>query len=187
MADKILPGTIMAYAGSSSSLNNLEPNGWLLCDGKLYDRTNTKYANLFGAIGTGCGGDGANMFAVPDLRGIFLRGVSDTSGNDPDATLRVNPRSDLHNPGNGGNAVGSKQLDDTKPHEHLISDPGHAHVIRLHTTSGDGGIGWSGYDPGAFKDDHGTAPAKTGITKTELNDGKETRPKNAYVYYIIKL
>ena len=146
-----------------------------------------KYEKPFKIIGTSWCGDGANKFAVPDLRGLFLRGITGETNIDPDTNKRDASRPDLNSPGNSRNAVGSKQPDDTKPHEHPINDPGHAHIIRLHETNGNGGIGWSGYDPGAFKDDHGTAPAKTGITKTEINDGKETRPKNAYVYYIIKL
>jgi hypothetical protein len=37
MADIIIPGTIMAYGGTKDSLANLEAQGWLLCDGGLYD------------------------------------------------------------------------------------------------------------------------------------------------------
>jgi microcystin-dependent protein len=176
-------GTIIAFAGPKNKI----PAGWVACDGKLYDKSNTTYERLFNAIGVSWGGDGVNKFAVPDLRGQFLRGVSENTNVDPDALSRSKSRPDLNSSGNGGNAVGSKESDTLKSHIHKINDPGHAHTIILHPTNGDGGIGWSGYDPGPGKPDHGTERAMTGITKTELNDGKETRPKNAYVYYIIKL
>lgn len=50
------------------------PKGWLLCDGKAYSRND--YSELFATIGTVWGeGDGVTTFNVPDLRGMFLRGV----------------------------------------------------------------------------------------------------------------
>jgi microcystin-dependent protein len=176
-------GSITAFAGPKSRV----PAGWVFCDGKLYDKTIPRFTGLFNTIGTSWGGDGANKFAVPDLRGQFLRGVSDDSNTDPEANSREKSRPDLNSSGNGGNAVGSKQLDDNKAHEHAIQDPGHSHVIILHPTTGGGGNGMSGTDGEPGKSDHGTETAKTGITKTELNSGKESRPKNAYVLYIIKL
>jgi len=175
-------GTITAFAGPKSKV----PAGWVICDGKLYDHTNSRFKNLFAAIGVTWGGDGANKFAVPDLQGLFLRGISDKSGIDPDADDRNKSRSDLNSSGNGGNAVGSKQQDDVKPHEHEIKDPGHSHIIKLHPPQG-GGNGATGADGIAPSEDHGTETSKTGITKAEKNEGKESRPKNAYVYYIIKL
>lgn len=51
---------------------NVEPTGWLLCNGSAVSRTT--YANLFAAIGTNYGaGDGSTTFNVPDFRGTFLR------------------------------------------------------------------------------------------------------------------
>lgn len=58
------------------------PTGWLKANGALISRTT--YAALFAAIGTTFGvGDGATTFAVPDLRGEFLRGWDDGRGVDP--------------------------------------------------------------------------------------------------------
>ncbi|WP_273758728.1 phage tail protein [Bartonella sp. AU55XJBT] len=52
------------------------PEGWLLCDGKAYLRS--EYSALYDAIGTRWGGsDSWTKFHVPDLRGVFLRGVDD--------------------------------------------------------------------------------------------------------------
>lgn len=184
-------GTIMAYAGTQESLKRLEAQGWILCDGQLYDRTTQKYRNLFAAIGTSWGGDGGNRFAVPDLRGLFLRGVADTTSADPDANNRLKSRPDLNSSGNGGNAVGSKQEDITGRHEHTITDPGHAHTYAKGGSTIDT---WGSRPPATGQlgclhcnDKLTTDNQKTGITKTDEWPGSETRPKNAYVYYIIKL
>jgi microcystin-dependent protein len=64
----LLPaGAIQAFAMNSA------PSGWLAADGTAVSRTT--YAALFTAIGTTYGvGDGSTTFALPDLRGIFVRG-----------------------------------------------------------------------------------------------------------------
>lgn len=55
-----LPGVIYPYSGANI------PDGFLLCDGAAYSRT--EYAELFAAIGTMYGsGDGSTTFNVPDL------------------------------------------------------------------------------------------------------------------------
>jgi hypothetical protein len=60
-------GAVQAFAMNSA------PAGWLAADGSNVNRTT--YAALFSAIGTTYGaGDGSTTFALPDLRGIFVRG-----------------------------------------------------------------------------------------------------------------
>ena len=57
-------GVISAYAGTTA------PSGWLMCDGKQYDRkTYPALAAVFGYSFT---------FRVPDLRGRFVLGVDQT-------------------------------------------------------------------------------------------------------------
>ena len=57
------------------------PAGWLKCNGAVVSRTT--FASLFARIGTVFGaGDGVTTFAVPDLRGLFLRGWDDGRGVD---------------------------------------------------------------------------------------------------------
>ncbi|WP_208438724.1 phage tail protein [Bartonella grahamii] len=52
------------------------PEGWLVCDGAAYLRSD--YPALYEAIRTRWGGsDSWTKFNVPDLRGVFLRGVDD--------------------------------------------------------------------------------------------------------------
>jgi hypothetical protein len=60
-------GTVVHFAG------NTPPVGYLAANGAIVSRT--AYANLFNAIGTTFGaGDGSTTFALPDLRGEFIRG-----------------------------------------------------------------------------------------------------------------
>jgi len=94
------PGMIVPFAGDATSI----PEGWLLCDGNEINRAS--FANLFNIIGTNYGsGDNSSTFNLPDLRGLFLRGVDGGSGNDPNATSRT-----AANPGgNTGDNVGSQQ------------------------------------------------------------------------------
>ena len=55
---------------------NTAPAGYLKANGALVSRTT--FATLFAAIGTTFGaGDGSTTFALPDLRGEFLRGWDD--------------------------------------------------------------------------------------------------------------
>lgn len=159
-------GTIVAFGGSKDRL----PAGWLVCDGRDYDRIGV-YKPLFDAIGTTWGGDGANRFNVPDLQGLFLRGWSDQSGVDPDAPFRTNSRPGLANPGAGQNAVGSKQGD----------------TFTSHTHDWMSGTGWA--EPRDGGNRFPVARNEAGFEHagpSQRQGGNETRPKNAYVLYIIK-
>lgn len=62
------------------------PQGWLKCNGALVSRA--QYAALFAAISTRFGaGDGSTTFALPDLRGEFVRGWDDGRGIDSGRVL----------------------------------------------------------------------------------------------------
>jgi hypothetical protein len=160
----------VAYAGPIDK-DELQKVGWLVCDGDEVKRD--KYPQLFKAIGPIWGrGDNVKTFKLPDLRGIFLRGVNDSRSDefsDPNAATRVGA-----SPGsNTGNLVGSYQLDQFKSHVHDrpndVYDAG----------GGQGGNTVAKGDTYGFGWDKNTFP-------TSPTGGDETRPKNAYVYYIIK-
>lgn len=166
------PGMVSPFAGDSI------PEGWLLCDGSAISRT--EYANLYNVIGVCWGvGDGSTTFNLPDLRGVFLRGVSGASGNDPDAESRVVLND---NGGNTGNNVGSYQGD----------------AIRNITGRIDGSaIAWPDITgEGAFRTmtsggGHPSSDPPQGRTfdfdaSRVVPVGNDNRPKNAYVNYIIK-
>ena len=73
-------GTVVWYAANSA------PAGFLKANGALVSRTT--YAALFAAIGTTFGaGDGSTTFALPDLRGEFVRGWDDGRGIDSGRTF----------------------------------------------------------------------------------------------------
>ena len=97
-------GTVLMYAGSTDgkSVYNLTAAGWGLCDGSTYE--NTQFPDLFAVLGESYGGT-AGYFAVPSYKGMFLRGVSEQSNNDPDADARTAPRPDLTNQGNTSDNV----------------------------------------------------------------------------------
>ncbi len=150
-------GSVTAFAGANV------PSGWLLCDGSAVSRT--AYASLFAAVGTAWGtGDGATTFNLPDMRGVFLRGVDSGRGQDPDTGSRSATAG-----GNSGDAVGSYQADMFASHTHSFQ-------------WGGGGI------TGA------SSPYQVPIYNQGFNNtfttsaagGSETRPKNVYVNYIIK-
>lgn len=88
-----LAGQVVFMAGTST------PAGFLNCDGALVSRT--IYASLFSVIGTVYGaGDGATTFALPDLRGEFIRALDEGRGVDV------------------GRAIGTAQADGLKSHTH---------------------------------------------------------------------
>jgi microcystin-dependent protein len=84
-------GQLIGFSGFAPgdvkySAANAVPEGWLKADGSLVLRAT--YGALFAAIGTTYGaGDGESTFALPDLRGEFLRGFDDGRGIDQGRTF----------------------------------------------------------------------------------------------------
>jgi len=96
-------GTVITYAGdlgSLSSSNLVEPiTGWFYCNGATYS-TGT-YSDLHDAIGSAWGGAGQ----LPDLMGVFLRGLDPSGAVDPDV----------------GRAVGDLQAQAFESHTHELA------------------------------------------------------------------
>lgn len=171
-------GSVLPYFGVSA------PTGFLMCDGLAVSRTT--YAGLFSVISTFCGqGDGSTTFNLPDLQGYFLRGVSGASGRDPDASAR----GQMATGGNTGNNVGSVQTEQIQTHLHSITDLLHSHNTQTQS-SGAGGAGVNVPPPqgggAGVSGNFATTSSFTGISTTNNYTGSETRPVNAYCYYIIK-
>jgi len=81
---------------------NTAPSGYIKANGALVSRTT--FANLFAAIGTTFGaGDGSTTFALPDLRGEFIRGWADGRAVDT------------------GRVFGTFQADEFKSHTHNLT------------------------------------------------------------------
>jgi microcystin-dependent protein len=149
-------GAICPFAGSN--LNGL-PANWLLCDGRSVSAQD--YPQLSVALGGAFGADGAGNFNLPDLRGMFLRGVDGGSGNDPDTLSRTAQASG----GNSGDAVGSRQADQLVDHSHALGP----------------GAGYHGQGDYAV---YQMGPLQS-ANATGYTGGLETRPKNVYVHYLI--
>lgn len=110
------PGMVMPYAGPTA------PDGWLLCDGTLVDRTT--YASLYAIVGfsyspTPGTDPGSNQFYLPNLKGrvIVMRDATQTEFD----TL--------------GKSGGSKTS--TAAHTHSLSDHRHAMESHSHTFTSD--------------------------------------------------
>lgn len=169
-------GMIVPFAGPKENI----PDGWLLCDGSAISRST--YANLYHSIGVCWGeGNGSTTFNLPDLRGMFLRGVSDNSGNDVDAANRI---AISNNGGNMGNNVGSYQEDAIRNftgHFYVGNTSGDtassSGVFSSELTSGNAG----GFD-GKWAHTYKLTLNASNIVPT----ASDNRPKNVYVTYIIK-
>ncbi|ENN89938.1 phage tail protein [Bartonella bovis] len=149
------------------------PKGWLLCDGKAYLREN--YKSLFAAIGETWGsGDKKTTFNVPDLRGMFLRGLDSKGEIDK------------------GRVLGSRQNDAIKSHTHTgkIDNAGeHKHEFLQQIFSVDAARGsalprYHNYEKRVLTKPAGNHTHTFTINKT---GGTETRPVNVAVVYAIKV
>lgn len=205
--DGMVPsGTVVAYAGEIDDTNGVVEvrKGWLLCNGAAVSHTD--FPDLFNAIqsshGNGSDSDfpkpGAS-FNLPDLRGLFLRGVNDgRTGPLSDPEHADDRRPQNHMGGNVGNRVGSVQhfatampgtafqtLEETQTHRHPYSDAHFAEVdAGRHGLKGNKGD--SDNDNGRHTTNQVTSPNDARHTHRIVGGDAETRPSNAYVHWIIK-
>lgn len=169
-------GVIVPFGGEEV------PFGWMLCNGAEVSRT--EYANLYNAIGVCWGiGDGSTTFNLPDMRGMFLRGVSGESENDPDAEDRVVLND---NGGNTGNNVGSYQGDAIRNIIGEIDGGGDDGPLPA------GGEGTGAFEVGPWRGNGADGSNGAGAHSFNFDAsrvvpvGSDNRPKNVYVNYIIK-
>jgi len=161
------PGAVMAFATATP------PNGWLTCDGRVVSRTT--YSLLFYCIGTTFGaGDGSTTFALPDLRGYFVRG----SGTNADGTA--------------AGTFGAKQADDFKSHNHTgstSSNGGHNHTynntISNYTIRQGTGNDWPNVR-GTLDSNGQTSTVGNHSHTITAEGGTENRPRNIALLYCIK-
>ena len=180
--DGVPVGTIMAWAGEKGSV----PADWMICNGKALKIK--QYKDLYDAIGWSWGKPAAKRFNLPDLRGRFIRGVDDGAGLDPDADDR-----DQAAKGGNGKGVGSVQDDALQEHSHYQLE--HEHEYSYPNT-----FSYEQHESGMTtllkpqyiqRDTNPVAPAISGAIKyknhASVKLSEETRPKNAGVYFIIKV
>lgn len=171
--EQLMPiGSIVAYAGAiSEKSEQLLKEGWLICDGRAVVQEN--YKGLFEQIRFNFGAPAeGNLFNLPDFRGLFLRGASNDTDNDPDKNTRTN----LLPGGNTANKVGSYQEYATgKPQKPFKAKIKNNHIVNR------------SQDAGACVADSGRyGTGNTGGYSDGSGGDLETRPKNKYVYYLIK-
>lgn len=129
-----------------------------------------EYRRLYEVIGESFG-SGPGTFNLPDFRGRFLRGVSGSTSRDRDPD--VDDRKAMKD---GGNAIGSVQEDALEDHSHIFS------AFRRDINNPEWGRITSGGNQGeaAFQ-------ARVRADKNSATFSSETRPKNAYVQWMIKV
>lgn len=156
-------GSVLPYAGS------MPPQGWRIANGDKLSRFD--YAELFAVVGEAYTSEaserGSEIFRIPDLRGVFVRG------------LDVEQKRDL---GDGVRILGSFQADSTRMPRTPFS---------LADKPNDQGLALYG---GTAQGQHGTGghynPANTVRVIDRLiivGGDKETRPVNVALNYIIRV
>ena len=171
-------GTIIAYMGTTA------PQDYLICDGSTYNITNYRQLarfieTQFGSINY-FGGDGTTTFAVPDLRGEFLRGsgTNSHSGNGNGATVgshQNGTKLPYHFMG-VGSGVGTKydlmRYDD----RFLTSDKNYTYPALDH----------DGYTEGTNKKKLSFTTTNSPVEETNTAGAFGIRPTNTSVLYCIK-
>lgn len=198
-------GTVVAFAGAIESI----PDGWLVCDGSSFSSDDfPELANVLKNYWSNTGD------ALPDLRGMFLRGVSGDSGVDPDVEIRTSKTNGEKNmvgttqeDGTAINGVtvnrseiGTKATSSNGEHRHKngiqqLNADGDATNPYGRTTNGatdsdriSGGISTSGTKSMGYTETIANHSHNINVDhehNLSTSDG-ETRPVNVYVYYIIK-
>ena len=174
LASGVPVGTILAHA------SNTPPSGFLECNGSNISRST--YATLFSTISTTFGvGDGSSTFALPDLRGQFIRGWANTGSTD------------------ASRVFGSTQTDQNKNHTHTTDSTSLTGGIRKISE----GFGAGGSATGVFTKTQDGTNSITGSSSTSpvggvdfdgththtissSGGGTEARPTNLALMYIIK-
>ncbi len=184
-ANGVPVGSIMPFAGTLDKV----PHGWLACNGASV--LISDYPQLYDVIGNAWGHSGSH-FNLPDLRGVFMRGVDHGRNLDPDRGSRGR----IHTGGNTGDNVGSYQSDTYASHNHGAhgSQESHSHSYKdtyYSESGGDGphqyGSGDSDHDNGDYNKTRNTDSQTPAITVTvDHSGGHETRPRNVFVEYIVK-
>ena len=162
-------GTVLAFAGDiRTQVTPLSARGYLVCDGRAL--AVSEFYELFLVIGYQYSPSaGGGTFHLPDLQGYFLRGVDPTGKVDPDNQDRTLPD------GRKGPLVGSVQQSAFQVHEHDYTPAAPSGA----TQPGDSGsVGAGTVATSAVVQGGSPYPPRT--------SAQETRPVNAYVYYIIR-
>jgi phage-related tail fiber protein len=151
-------GCVMAFAGTTI------PEGWLLCDGSDIPNANgtvqgktANFSTLFSIVGGN----------VPDLRGVFIRGVDNNRGVDSGRGIRS------YQEAYAGYNKYSSSTDDGDNQANGGDRRGEMQTLFVNDTQ----VGFGNKGSGAQKN-YGPY--------TIHNQAGDTRPKNVALHYIIK-
>jgi microcystin-dependent protein len=168
IAAAVPPGTVLAFAGDTA------PPGFLACDGASY--ATTAYPALSAVIGTTYGGSNGT-FAVPDLRGEFIRGLDSTGLRDPGPP--------------GPRSLGSWEdhaLQDFRLSETDRDAPGALGVTSVYLAQTGLTYNINGIAGGdAVMARRAPYAGWAAIVPVNANVAAETRPRNVALNYIIKI
>jgi hypothetical protein len=180
-------GSVIAYAGNTTTVADLETSGWYKCDGRaISSLTASLSADEISAFQNVVGS------YLPDLRGMFLRGLDEGRGYDDDRLTRTG--------GEGTSGVRSYQgckVEDITLTGSTNSDGSHRHTGT--TDAGGRGTGRTGIDGNSrhaaddsgdhthtFTTDYAGTHSHTVSVSYDAGGGNETRPENTAVYYLIR-
>ena len=201
----IMPvGSGMPFFGTGNSV----PDGWLLCDGRAM--RSIEYLDLFQVIGT-IYGDGSTDtrveaitdgdFNLPDMRGMFMRGVNNPITNTDEYTLvesDIDPDEDTRQEKLGENQPLKTGIGSVQDHamQRITGDIIGTYLFHRSpaiTAHGALNAESKGYTATGSSGANGTLSRS--LTFNSANSVSpcpaktseyETRPKNIYVNYIIK-
>jgi len=163
-----LVGTIIAYFHNVLFDDDASAE-WKICNGQSLSQTT--YSELFGIVSFTFGtGDGDDTFSLPDLRGLFIRGLDwnsqrETTKRDPDVLSRATDP-------NGNPLVGSFQDLQIGPHRHDLK------CWQLREAAGNSEV--SGFDNSDSGDPWGATETYGPETQSQ-----DSYPRNVYVTYLI--
>lgn len=150
-------GTVIASFLNETQLNDSGEGLWVLADGRRV--VGSDYARITG------------QQEVPNLQGMFLRGLDPKGSTDPDGTTR---------------SLGSVQLDALQVHAHeeramLLGGGYYAHSDAPTSQPGHGSPGdnYKGFMSGE--------PVQSSQDRPKVRTSTETRPVNVSVWYYIKV
>lgn len=153
-----IPAGTIFYTASPSV-----PTGFIEANGAVVEKD--RYPALYAALGgnnSPYGQSGAS-FTLPDLRGVFVRGLDNGAGRDPE-----------------NRTIGSTQQSAIGSHSHLF--PGDDQL-----TFANGTAGWANRSAGSFPYDARSVYGGGGqLWQTTDTGGSETRPLNVALLAIIK-
>ena len=190
-------GVIQYFCGTTA------PAGWLICNGDeipngpgTVQSKNEDFSNLFAALGTTFGVNGANR-KLPNLQGTFVRGWTTTPGATYDQTISGGLPGTDWNP-DPDRTFGALQGQAVEAHGHDITEPnagqGHAHTVSTQvykvSIADDGPDVANGTQGGQVTTDFATSGigiADDASVTGAVTDANESRPTNIALLPIIKI